>query len=137
MNLFVIIHPFCVSNIWIDEIESGTTSGKPSNGGAETGGGVVVLSGTRVGIAVGETVGTGLNIDTLAVQAKDAKTNVNTSNLILMGLLVTESTKDPTQKFLSEPFDNCCLALPHSNAESRQPIFDISAHTHLMDKGCH
>src|SRR5689334_7233406 len=65
MNLFVIIHPFCASNMWIDEIESGTTFGKPSNGGAEMDGGAVI-SMTAVGIVVGEVVVTGLNIDTFA-----------------------------------------------------------------------
>jgi len=88
MNLFV-------SNIWIDEIESGITFGKPSNDGAETCA-VGVNSGVTVDVASGEAVGTGLNIDTFAVQAKDAKTKVNTTNLILMGLLTPESTEDLT-----------------------------------------
>jgi hypothetical protein len=111
--------------MWIVEISLGTTFGKPSNGGAETGGAVISM--TAVGIGAGEDVGTGLKIDTFAAQARDANTRVTISNLIRMGLLVTVSTKDPMQKFLAKPLDNCRFALPHSDAERCQSKFDVAA----------
>ena len=40
-------------------------------------------------------------------------------------------------RFLAEPLYDRCLALPDADAKSRQPIFDISTQTHLVDESRH
>jgi len=84
IKVFVIIHPFCGSSMWIDEMCVGITFGKPSSGGADTGGGVGVDSAVALGAIVGEGGGTGCRTETFAVQANDAIRRIKPINLIRM-----------------------------------------------------